>query len=246
MNLKKTILTLSLIASSALCSTIPSQELKSFALQKHRVDFNAQTDKSKQDIINDYANLSKIYDVISSNIKGDVDIKVATKMISIDIWANKYMASINPSDEELKALYAKERPKVNAKHKLRNILVKDEKEAEGILKTIQKQKDNDKKLSKFKELAKEQSIDLGTKNNEGNIGFVDTNKLDKLVQEALKDKKSDDIVKVTIPNIGTQLLYIEEYHPIKDATLEESKQILTALFRQQKLKEQIDNMVQGK
>lgn len=125
-------------------------------------------------------------------------------------------------------------------------MLKDDKEAEAVLKIIQKQKDNGKKLSKFKELAKEQSIDLSTKNNEGQIGFVDANKLDKLVQEALKDKKSDDVIKVSLPKIGTQLLYIEEYQPIKNATLDESKQILTALFRQQKLKEQIDKMIQGK
>ena len=42
--------------------TLNIQEVASFTLQKHRVDFNAQTDKSKTDLAQEYANLSKIYD----------------------------------------------------------------------------------------------------------------------------------------------------------------------------------------
>lgn len=244
MNISKTIVTLSLIASVALCNVNQdNQELVSFTAQKHRVDFNAQTQKSKSDITAEYTKISKIYDAITPSIKDDVDIKVAMKMLSIDIWANKYMVSINPSDDEIKKVYEAQSPKVSAKYNLRNILVSDEKEADKLLKAITSNKDKTKKLSQFKQFAKEHSIDLNTKNKEGQIGFVDSNKLDKLIQEALKDKKADDIVKLNIANIGTQLIYVEEYQSERKASIEEAKSILISIIRQERLKTKIDEMI---
>lgn len=244
MNISKTIVTLSLIASTALCNVNQAtQELVSFAAQKHRVDFNAQTQKSKMDIINDYANISKIYDAITPSIKDDVDIKVAMKMLSIDIWANKYMATINPSDEQLKKLYETQSPKVSARYNLRNILAKDNTSADKLLKTLNSIKNKVKKLDKFKELVKSDSIDIGTKNKEGVIGFIDANKLEKNIQESLKDKKEGDVVKIDIANIGTQLLYVEEYQNERKASLEESKQLLINLARQKALKFEINRLL---
>ena len=248
MNIKKlSFLTSTLLLASSLNAEdikINLGEVQSYAIQKYRVDFNAQTDKSKQDILNEYIQATNISNAIENKIKDDVDIKVATKIVSVDIWANKFMASINPNDDELKKIYTKENPKVNSRYNLRNILLKDESTVDKLLKTLNNTKDKTKKLEKFKELAKSESIDLGTKNNEGAIGFIDANKLDKNIQELLKDKKDGDTVKVSIPNIGWQILLVEEYQKERVASFDEAKQLLVNLARQEALKLEINKLLQ--
>lgn len=222
------------------------QEVASFALQKHRVDFNAQTDKSKQDIVNEYLQVVKISDAISNSIKDDVDYKVASKLVALDIWAQKYMLTINPSDEELKKLYDTQQPKVSPRYKLSNILFKDEASADKSLKTLQSIKDKEKKLSKFKELVKTESNDFISKKSDGSIGYIDANKLDVSIQDALKDKKAGDVVKVNVPNIGWQILLVEEYQEQRAASMEEAKQFLVNLARQEALKVEINQLLQSK
>lgn len=245
---------LSLVAASFLLASnliandmqVNIQEVASYAFQKYRVDFNAQTDKSKQDIVNEYAQTMQLSSLIADAIKDDIDIKVATKVLSIDIWAQKYMASINPSDDELKKIYAEQQPKTAPRYNLRNILTKDETTAEKLIKQITPNKDKAKQLAKFKELVKTESIDIATKTKDGQIGFVDSNKLDKGLQEALKDKNSGDIVKVNMPNIGTQVILVEEYQPQRVATLEEAKQVLINIARQDALKNEIARLSKTK
>lgn len=222
------------------------EEVKSYTIQKYKVNFNTQTDKSKQDISSEYLRVANISNAIANSIKDDVDIQVASKIVSIDIWANKYMATINPSDEQLKKLYETQSPKVSPRYNLRNILLKDATTADKLIKTLNSIKDKSKKLDKFKELVKSYSIDIATKNKDGVIGFIDTNKLDKKIQEKLKDKKASDIIKVDIANIGIQILYIEEYQSERKATFEESKQLLVKLARQEALNLEINRLLKIK
>jgi len=243
------LLAASLLLSSNLLAediTVNQAEVISYSAQKHRVDFNAQTDKSKADIIKEYSQSAKLANSALVDLKDDVDFKVATQIVALEIWAQKFMVTINPSDDELKKLYELEKPKINARVNLRNILVKDEVTADKLLKTLNSIKDKTKKLEKFKELVKSDSLDITTKSKEGAIGFVDEGKLDKSIQELLKGKNSGDIVKFNIPNIGWQLFFVEEYQPSRDATLEEAKQFLVNALRQKALGTEIDKRLQTK
>lgn len=247
---------LSLIASSIIMVSINLlgaeelkinlQEVVSYSAQKHRVDFQAQTEKSKSDILNEYSQAIKLADALSNAMKDDVDLKVAIKLATIEIWAQKFMANINPSDDGLKKIYEAQSPRIAARYNLRNILVKDDITADKLLKTLNSIKDKDKKLEKFKELVKTESIDLSTKANEGAIGFIDANKLDKNLQEILKNKNSGDIVKANIPILGIQILFIEEYQAQRVASFDESKQVLISVARQETLKAQINSLLQNK
>jgi len=204
------LLAASLLLSSNLLAddiTVNQAEVASYAIQKRRVDFNAQTDKSKADIIKEYSQSAKLANSALVDLKDDVDFKVATQIVALEIWAQKFMVTINPSDDELKKLYELEKPKINARVNLRNILLKDETTADKLLKTLSTIKDKTKKLEKFKELVKSDSLDITTKSKEGAIGFVDEGKLDKSIQELLKGKNSGDIVKFNIPNMGWQLFF---------------------------------------
>jgi len=243
------LLAASLLLSSNLLAediTVNQAEVISYSAQKHRVDFNAQTDKSKADIIKEYSQSAKLANSALVDLKDDVDFKVATQIVALEIWAQKFMVTINPSDDELKKLYELEKPKINARVNLRNILLKDETTADKLLKTLSTIKDKTKKLEKFKELVKSDSLDITTKSKEGAIGFVDEGKLDKSIQELLKGRNSGDIVKFNIPNIGWQLFLVEEYQKAREATLDEAKQLLTNALRQKALGTEIDKRLQIK
>lgn len=223
-------------------TTINTQELSSYVAQKYRVDLNAQTDKAKEDLAAEYSKTIKLSDNIASKLKDDMDFKIATRLISIEIWAQKFMANINPTDSELKNIYTLQKPQVEPRYNLSNILLKDEASADKILKSLNGL-DKDKKLTKFKELVKTNSEDFVSRNNEGSLGWIDTNKLDKNIQDKLNGTKKGDLVKVNVPNIGWQVLFVEEYQPKRDATFDEAKQLLVNLAKQEALNKEIEKIL---
>jgi hypothetical protein len=240
------LLSLSLLSSLALSEQkikVNMDEVASYAVQKYRVSLDAQTEQGRTQLVNEYSQTSQIAEALSKNMQDDVDLKVVTKLFTVDIWAKKFMATINPTDEELKKMYETQKPQSSSKYNLRNILVKEETSADKLIKQISQIKDVPKQIEKFKELAKKESIDPSAKTTEGEIGFIETNKLDQNMQTLLKGKKGGDLIKINIPQIGWQVLLIEEYQPEKTATFEESKSLLISTIRQESLKKEIDKLI---
>lgn len=219
------------------------KEVISYAAQKYRVDYNTQSDKIKQDILEEYKNNLKLVSVIDKDVKNMLDLKISTNIIKVELWAKKYMQEHNPTEAELKKLYIEQKPKIETSYKLRHILLKDEVIADKFLEQLNAEKNDEKKLLKFTELAKNESIDFTTKEKGGEIGFVDQRKLDVKVQDILKDKKKEDIVKIIMPNNSVQLVYIEDIEIPKDATFEESKEALTAYYKQKALNDEIEKIL---
>lgn len=226
---------------------INEAELISYAAQKHRVDFRAQTDKSKQDIANEFVQNAKLGSIlIAGAMKEDIDYTVATRQIAIDIWAQKFMQNAQISDDQLQELYKKHSPKVAPSYKLRNILLKSDTEADKVIKIIIAAKGKEKQLDTFKKLVQTDSEDFVSRKNGGEIGWVDLNKLDPNIQNALKDKKGGDIVKANVANIGIQVLLIEDSKTEKIATLEEAKETLVQIAKQEMLNQEIKKLLETK
>ena len=246
MKLNKIVLSVALLSSFAFSteqSKVNMDEVASYAAQKYRVSLDAQNDQGRTQLVNEYLQTSQVADALASSMKDDIDLKVVTKLFTVDIWAKKFMQTINPTDEDLKKVYDAEKPKASSKYNLRTILVKEEATADKLIKQISQIKDIAKQTTKFKELAKSESIDPSAKTTEGEIGFVETNKLDQNMQTLLKGKKSGDLVKLNIPQVGWQILLIEEYQPEKIATFEESKSLLIGAIRQSALKNEINKLL---
>ncbi len=246
MKFTKIILTLSLCSSFTLATEqikINMDEVASYATQKYRVNFDAQTEQGRAQLTNEYAQTSQVADALSTVMKDDIDLKVITKLFTVDIWAKKFMTTINPNDAELKKMYELQKPQSSSKYNLRNILVKEETSADKIMKQISQIKDITKQIIKFKELAKSDSIDPAAKTTEGEIGFIETNKLDKNMQSLLNGKKAGDVVKLNIPQIGWQILLIEEFQEAKLVSFEEAKPFLIGTIRQEALKKEIDKLL---
>lgn len=227
--------------------TINQAELQAFAAQKFRVDFNAQTDKSKADIANEFLQNAKLGDVLLTGpIKEDVDFKIAQRQIAIDIWAQKFMLNANVDNETIKALYEKYQPKTPASYKIRNILVKTESKADSIIKSLSGTKDSLKRIEKFKELVKSESEDLVSRKNEGDAGWMDLNRFDTSIQTALKDKTKNDIIKAQVKDIGWQVLLIEDHKAERKASFEEAKAQLTMIAKQELLNQEIKKILETK
>jgi parvulin-like peptidyl-prolyl isomerase len=222
-------------------------ELISYAVQKHRVDFKAQTDKSKSDIANEFVRNAKLGEfLLNGNIKEDPDFRVASRQIAIDIWAQKFMLNAQASDEALQELYKKHNPKMASSYKLRNILVKSDSDADKLIKSLAGIKGKEKQLEKFKQLVQSDSEDFVSRNNAGDLGWVEVGKMDPSIQAVLKDKKSGDIVKAAVAKIGTQVLLIEELKEQRLATFEEAKPTLTQLAKQELLNTEIKKILDSK
>ena len=173
-------------------------------------------------------------------MKNDIDLKVAKDIVTIDIWSNKFLNSYQPSQTELQELFKAEKPRVVAKYELRNILVTYEENANKIMNTLINTKTFKDKQETFIKYVKSVSNDLASKQKDGLIDLVDVNKLNAEIKVALKDKKEGDIVKVSLKDVGTQIILIEKYLPEKDATFEEAKGALINLAKRKALVKEIE------
>ena len=245
---KGLLITICMVASMMLSlnaqETINGAKLQSFTAQKHRVDFNAQTESSKNDIVNDYVKTIKLSDkILEGTLKNDPDFEIANRLLAINIWAQKVIKDTKISDRKLRNLYKKHAPMIEARYELRNILLKSETEANKIEKTLKKITNKNKRLEKFKQLVESSSEDFITRKNDGQFEWIDENKLTPTMRDALKGKKSNEIIKVYVENIGWQVLLLEDFQASKKATLEESKAVLTNLAKQEILSTKIKEIL---
>jgi parvulin-like peptidyl-prolyl isomerase len=236
----KTVISISLMLSLNAEETINSNELYSFTVQKYRVDFNAQTDKSKSDIMQDYLQTIKLSDaILKSDFKDNLDYQIANRLLSINLWAQKVMNDETVSDETLKELFKKHSPKIEARYLIRNILLKNKDDAIETEKALLNT-NKTKRLEKFEQLVQSNSEDFITRKDLGKSGWIDESKLSPAIRDALKDKKQNDIINVYVDNIGWQVLLLEDSQPEKQATFEEAKEILTKLAKEEILSKRIE------
>lgn len=216
-------------------ANVETNELVSFTAQKYKVDYNTQTAENKDKIKKEYDETQKLLNAISNDIKKDIDYKVAKTLLAINIWSQKYVQNIKISDDVLKELYIKEKPKNTESYNLYNILLNDKQKAEEMLILLQKITDKTARLNEFKKQVSLNSKDFISSKNEGNVGWIDFDKLDKNIKDKIKDKKVNDLFLVEIEKIGYQIIFVNDFKPSKELSFEESKEFLTNLAKKQEL-----------
>lgn len=221
---------------------IPQSEIASYTTQKYNVDYNAQTQENKDKLKKEYENTIKIVNAISNDVKNDIDYKAAKNLLIINVWSQKYAQNLKISEVTLKELYIKEKPKTVPTYNLYNILVSDKKKADEIYSALEKLP-KEKRLEEFKKQVKLNSQDFISNKKEGNIGWIEIQKLDKNIQENIKDKIKNDILISEVENIGYQIILIDDFKPIRDVSFDEAKEFLTNLAKQQELIKKIDTLL---
>ena len=223
-------------------ANVDQTELISYTAQKYKADYNAQTQENKDKLKKEYEDSQKLLNAISNDVKNDTDYKVAKTLIAINIWSQKYAQNLKISEQTLKDLYAKEQPRTVPTYNLYNILVNDKKKADDILASLEKLP-KERRLEEFKKQVKLNSQDFISNKKEGNIGWIELQKLDKHIQENIKDKNKNDLLVSEVENIGYQIILIDDYKPIRDVSFDEAKEFLTNLAKQQELIKKIDSLL---
>ncbi len=108
---------------------------------------------------------------------------------------------------------------------------------------MQKIVDKTARLNEFKKQVSLNSKDFISSKKEGNVGWVEIQKLDKNIQEKIKDKKVNDIFLVEIEKVGYQIILIDDFKPSKELSFEESKEFLKQYIKQQELIKKIQSLI---
>ncbi|MDD2888927.1 MAG: peptidylprolyl isomerase [Aliarcobacter sp.] len=240
--MKKIALSLIVSAMMTFAANVLPNELSSFVAQKYKVDYNTQTQENKDKLKKEYEDTLRLVNLISNDVKNDIDYKAAKNLIAINVWSQKYMQNLKINDEVLKELYNKEKPKTVPTYNLYNIFMTDKKKAENLFYSIEKLPKTER-LNEFKKQVKINSQDFISNKKDGNIGWIEIQKLDKDIQERIKDKNTNDILIAPLENIGWQILIIADYKPVKEVSFEESKEFLTKLAKQQELIRKVDSLL---
>ena len=173
------------------------------------------------------AGLDKKADVVAQ-------IDAMRQSILIRSFIQDYAAKHPISDSQLKTQYEAIKTQMGStEYKTRHILVKEEAEAKAII-------DNLKKGTKFEDLAK-QSIDPGSKDNGGDLGWASPSNFVKPFAEALTGLKKGKYTETPVKSdFGYHVILQEDSRRLEFPSLDELKPRL----QQQAQAEQISKMVE--
>lgn len=174
------------------------------------------------------------------------ELEMAKNTIAIRAYQAKQLQSIKIPDAEIKKFYDQNKNKFiqPMQLKARHILVKDKSEAKSIINQLSKLK-GDKLDAKFAELAKEDSIDTGTKDKGGELGWFVPNQMVPSFSKAVMSLKNDQITKTPVKSqFGYHIILKEGEKKPQVASLEQAKPFIENILRQEKLKEMISKEAQ--
>ncbi len=160
----------------------------------------------------------------------------ARQAIFIRAFVQDYLKKNPINDAQLKADYDKIKAQLgDTEYKARHILVQNEGDAKSIV-------DNLKKGAKFEELAK-QSIDPGSKDNGGELGWASAGNFVKPFADALaalaKGKFTETPVKT---DYGYHVILLEDSRPLSAPSFEEVKPRLQQQAQQQLIGKLVDGL----
>ena len=160
----------------------------------------------------------------------------ARQAIFIRAFVQDYLKKNPITDAQLKADYDKIKAQLgDTEYKARHILVQKEEDAKAIV-------DNLKKGGKFEELAK-QSIDPGSKDNGGDLGWASAGNFVKPFADALtalaKGKFTATPVKT---DFGYHVILLDDSRPLSAPSFEEVKPRLQQRAQQQQIGKLVDSL----
>lgn len=161
--------------------------------------------------------------------------EVARQTVIIRAYVEDFVKKNPVSDAQLKSEYDAQRARGgDTEYKARHILVKTEEEAKAIIARLGKGE-------KFEDLAR-QSIDPGSKNNGGDLGWSSPGKFVKSFADALshvaKGKYTETPVK---SDFGFHVIKVDDTRPLKMPSFEEMKPML----QQAAQNRAVENMIAG-
>lgn len=162
------------------------------------------------------------------------DIKTAAEIgkrkLVVNAFLADYMKKHPVSDADTKAAYEQYKKELGTKeYKAQHILVKTEAEATDILAKVKKGGD-------FKKLAKEKSLDPGSKTKGGDLGWFSPAGMVKPFSDAVTSLKKGEIVAAPVKtDFGWHVIKLNDSRATKPPTYAKAKEGLKRTLQQRKL-----------
>ncbi len=215
-------------------------------LRNPNIKFDTLPNKSQKQIINQLIDKSLLSQkAASSAIKNDKAYKDALKKLkkdlSLEIWMQREFAKISISKTEKEKYYSsnKEKYKTEAVLEARHILTKTKKEAEDIIKELNKAKN---KKETFIKLAKEKSVGPSGKKG-GYLGKFEENKMVPEFSAAAKALDKGTYTKQAVKTqFGYHIIYLEDKKKSSISTFDKVKLSIEQSIKQTKFRNKIKSI----
>jgi foldase protein PrsA len=206
------------------------------AAAKDGVTMTDEQLQSELDVYKGYFNSNDEYEeFLKTNEMSEDYLKDAIKKeYTIQHYIDKNIETLNPSDEELQALF--DENKMGQSVKASHILVETEEEANAVIERLNNGED-------FATVAKEISIDPGSKEKGGDLDFIKYT--DNMVQEFLDASFALKVGELSGPvksDYGYHIIKVTDKKTDDTVTLESQKDSLVEMFRNAKYNELIENL----
>ncbi|RPI50516.1 MAG: hypothetical protein EHM49_08455, partial [Deltaproteobacteria bacterium] len=158
----------------------------------------------------------------------------------------------NVTDPEIEAYYKdhSNEYEVKERRRARHILLKisedaDEDSIEKIQKKAKTIRDQIENGEDFADLAKENSEDVGSAKNGGELGFFSRGMIEKPFEEAVFSMKEGEVSKPVLTRFGWHIIELEEIEPGRVKPLTEVKESIDTRLKDQKIKNMIWDRANG-
>ncbi len=238
----KLFLKILMIVGLLLVNSFANDLLEAYATQKYKVNYENLSAEQKSKVEQEYKNLEKLSDKVYGKIKNSEQFKVVSQIVSVEIWSQQFMKDYKPTNKELQDLYKNVKPMTSPQYKLRSMSIDKATVAQNIQKQIDAQKTAKEKLTTFIKLAKQHSIDKKTKENGGDLGWIELMKVQSKLKTVLRKSKKGDFFIVKHPKF-IQMIFVEDYKAPVKATFEQSKNSLQIIAKKQALAKEIQKVL---
>ncbi|MFZ6645459.1 peptidylprolyl isomerase [Undibacterium sp. TJN25] len=164
-------------------------------------------------------------------------IEMTKQSILANAFVQDYIKNTKPTDEAIKAEYDKVAAQSGKQYEARHILVKTEDEAKDIIAKLKKDP------KQFEALAKAKSMDPGSKDKGGDLGWFDPRgmvpEFSAAVAKLEKGKFTEEPIK---SQFGFHVIMLEDSRPEPVPSLEEVKPKIAQQLQQQNLKKLLDDL----
>lgn len=238
----------STLAIASLISTLQARQInpdeyKAFAAQAMRIDYDKAPSDIQTKIKEEYAQKIKLSETLVQRYQNDPEFAMIKENIALELWTKRVMVSVKPTEDELKKVYAQVGElKVSPQYKARHILVKQESLANDLLAQL-KGKNATERDTLFSELVQKYSVDMVSKNNQGDIGWVDSGKLSPQVAEQMKSQEKGSVSLMRAAEELWEVIILDDIRPEHVATFEESKDFLINQLQRKTLQEEASKLL---
>ncbi|WP_456058269.1 peptidylprolyl isomerase [Campylobacter hominis] len=230
---------------------ITDEDITPFLEQNHMngIDINDEQKKALLENLIKYKLLVK--EAKNSGVENELEYKkrldIAADGIAFGLWQDNEFKKVNVSDDEAKKFYEENNAsfvipeQISASH----ILVKEEKEAKNIISKLSKLKGE--KLSKeFAKIASDKSIDNGTKQNGGALGFFQKGQMVEPFEKAVFGLKKGELTKQPVKTqFGYHIILKTDEKKASTLPFESVKNAIINNIKGQKFQKQIDEKAEA-